>query len=486
MGSNQSELFDVLRNPDGSVSVRVFESDEDGERDREMYFRIFYPDETDEIRLYGQGDRDHFIVSGSSDESILVRIIGGEGNDFFNATSSVKGWASKTRFYDTEDGNEITEETEDNKESKFVPSDNQHIMRYDMESFKYDVLAPQVVFGFNTDDKIFIGGGASWTTHGFNKRPYSTYQRLVASVSPFRDSWSFDYTGDFVDVIGSLGINVETVLRAPNYFSNFYGFGNNTEIIEDDEFYEVFYNEFQAYAGLTIRSKRSLVKIGPQFMQYNAKRELETFITSYEDELLPDAFESNRYLGFKVESDVSTIENESFPERGVRWLSSLEYNGQTNNSHSKFGKLSTELRGYYTIEKPFDIILAGRIGGATLAGDFQFYQANTISGNRGFNAQGNVRGLVRDRFSGRSTFYQNIEVRIPVVTLPFYYLPFQLGVYTFLDNGRLWSDLDDSDVWHTSYGGGIFIRPAGMLVVTGAVNVSEEDTLFSVNIGFMF
>lgn len=486
VGSNESEFFEVIRQPDSSIQVRVFESNDDGDRDREIYFREFYVDETKEIRLFGMGDTDHFEISGASEESILVRVIGGEGEDYLESTSSVDGWSSKTHFYDTEDGNKISENSLENRETKIFLSDSRHIMRYDMESFEYDKLLPQVVFGFNTDDKFFIGGGATLITYGFNRIPYATYQRLVANVSPFRNAWAFEYEGDFTNIIGSLGVHVNSLLRAPNYFSNFYGFGNDTEIVEDESFYEVKYNEFRAYVGLTAHSENFFIKFGPQYQQLNAKREVETFIAGYENHLPSDAFASNRYLGFRVETDIHTVEDKRNPERGVWWLADVEHNAQTNNSKAKFSKVSSELRGYYSIEIPFDLTLAARIGVGTIAGDFNFYQANAIGGNQGFNSQGNVRGLSRDRYSGRSMLYHNVELRIPVLRLPFYYMPFELGIYTFVDNGRIWSDLPDSTIWHTSYGGGLFLRPAGLLVTTLGVAHSEEQTLLQVNLGFLF
>lgn len=485
IGSDDSEYFEVQRMPSGDVRVRVYESDEDGEKQREMYLRVFHPEETDEIRLYGLGDRDHFVISGVSDDGPRIRVIGGEGHDYLDVTSSRRGWGPGTWYYDTRDGNEITEATEDNKKIKFIFSDNQHIMRYDMESFKYDVLAPQARLGYNKDDGVFLGGGVSYETHGFNKRPHATFQQFLINVSPSRGAWTFEYTGDFTRVVRSLGIHIDSRLRAPNFFTNFYGFGNSTEITEGPDFYEVLYNEFKFYPSFTLDGNNSRLTFGPQYWHLDAKRENDKFISDY-PALSEDAFEGNDFAGFRFTADVRTTEDTTFPANGVWWLSSVEFNAQVNNTKSKFSAFTSELRGYYTFELPVDVIVAGRIGGGIISGDFNFYQAMTIGGNRGFNSQGNVRGLPRDRYSGRSSLYQNLEIRVPFLRLPFYYVPFEVGAYGFIDNGRVWSDLPESDEWHTAYGGGLFFRPFGKLVTTLGVARSEEDTRFNLNLGFMF
>ncbi len=485
VGRDDSEYFEVHRQQGGITKVIVYESDEDGEKERQIYERIFYYPETEEIRLYGLGSRDHFVIDGSAEEAPVIRVIGGEGNDRINNSSSVYGWEKMTVFYDTEAGNEITEVTEDNDDTRLLLSHNQEIVRYDMESFAYDRLAPMAMLGYNSDDRLFIGAGVSYTTHGFNRYPYASHQEFMVHVSPKRNAGSFEYTGDFIKVIRSLGVNVNARLRWPNFFSNFYGYGNETEIVEDPSYYEVLYNEIKINPSFTLDGRNSRITFGPQYWHLDAKRQEDSFIAN-DPNLSEDAFEGNNYLGFRFTSDVRTIEDIKYPEEGVWWISSLEVNAQTNNSKSKLSSWSTELRGFYTLELPIEMTIAARIGGGMNSGDFNFYQAQTIGGNRGFNTQGTVRGLARDRYSGRSALYQNIEVRAPIVNLPFYFVPVQIGAYAFLDNGRVWNDGMDSRKWHTSFGGGVFLRPFGMFVTTLGVARAEKNTRVYLNLGFMF
>jgi hypothetical protein len=90
-GSDKKELFDVTRNDDGSVIVAVYKITKEGKQSTKMYERTFDPQVTKEIRLYGFGGDDQFVVKGNNDK-IKIRMIGGEGEDKFeNTASSGKG-----------------------------------------------------------------------------------------------------------------------------------------------------------------------------------------------------------------------------------------------------------------------------------------------------------------------------------------------------------------------------------------------------------
>lgn len=484
VGTNKSELFEVSRMLNGDTEVHVFDSNEDGERKDQLYFRTFHKDETREVRLYGMGDVDHFVISGVSQGSTRIRVIGGEGEDVYQDSSTDRGWQNKNIYYDTEDGNSVEAE----KETRTVFTDNRHIVRYDMDAFEYNVLMPLINVGFNTDDKFFFGGGAKYTTYGFNRFPYETQQNLQLAYSPHRKSLEVKYEGDFTNMVGEMGINVSSVVRSPNYFTNFYGFGNTTTVTEDDEYYEAFYNEFRFFPGLTQRNHNTLIKFGPKFEQFDVRRNDGSYLADHSDEFSTDLYEQNRFVGAGVEIDLKTVEDLRYPENGIHWVSSLSWLGQINNNKSKYSQLTTELSGYYTFEEPLKITLAVRIGGAINSGDYAFYQANTIGGNRGFQAAGNVRGLDRDRFSGRSSAFQNFEVRARLIRLPFYYMPMEIGASVFVDNGRVWNagEVPEGNDWHTSYGEGLWFRPLGMLTFTLYHADSEEDDLWNLNIGFMF
>jgi hypothetical protein len=101
-----------------------------------VYSRAFLPDETKEIRLHCLGGNDTVIVRGHVEQSIVVRVSGGPGDDALKDDSSVRsaeagffGWLSSgtpmTFLYDSEGVNDIVggEATsiDTSPESEFVP-----------------------------------------------------------------------------------------------------------------------------------------------------------------------------------------------------------------------------------------------------------------------------------------------------------------------------------------------------------------------------
>ena len=126
------------------------------------------------------------------------------------------------------------------------------------------------------------------------------------------------------------------------------------------------------------------------------------------------------------------------------------------------------------------ITLAHRTGGATIIGDYEFYQANTLGGSE------NLRGYWRTRFTGRSSFYQNTDIRWKLAELKGYVLRGALGIYGFFDDGRVWVKDDDSDGLHTGYGGGIYFIPYNTLAINLSYGVSKEVNVFTIRAGFLF
>ena len=181
-----------------------------------------------------------------------------------------------------------------------------------------------------------------------------------------------------------------------------------------------------------------------------------------------------------------SIEDTKFPEKGVRWTSTLEWYDNLNDSHTKFALIQSYFNVYFTIKSPVKTTLAARLGGATNAGEYEFYDANAIGGNRGFSRPGTVRGYHRDRFSGRSSIYQNTEIRMHLARVPFYYLPFTFGISAHHDIGRVWADGEDSDKLHSGTGGGIWFGPLERWVFTISYTKAEEDEMYNANLGFLF
>lgn len=484
VGSNEQEYFETIRRP-GETEVNVFKASKDGQKERQLYHRVFYHDETNEVRLYGLGGEDLFYVSGKSDDGVLLRIIGGMDEDVFADSSAVEGLRRKTIYYDdSEKENKI----EDGRETKLKIKPGYDNNAYNFEEFKYDYLGPTAYFGLNSDDGLFLGGGVIIKTQGFRKHPYGSYQKIAANFSPSTRAWNFNYEGDFINVLGELGMHVGLLVRAPNYFTNFYGFGNETvATVDDDDFYRARFIDVQFFPGLRLRAgEKSTVKFGPSYEYAKVEEDPERYLSALTPTMHGNVFAPSHFAGFKFDAIVNTTGQENKPEKGIRWFSEIEWLAELNNDHSKLSRFKSEFSVYYTVDIPFETTFAARIGGSTISGEFNFYQASTIGGNAGFSRLGTLRGYGRDRFAGRSSLYQNNEIRMRLLKVPFYYMPFEMGISAHFDHGRVWVDDENSDEWHTGTGGGLWIAPIGRWVFTAVYTKGEEEGIYNINLGFLF
>ncbi|UII24119.1 hypothetical protein [Fulvivirga ligni] len=486
LGSDKEEAFEIIRHENNTTEVNVYESNGSGKKKRRFYHRVFLPGETKEVRLYGLADDDHFYISGKSNKGPLVRIIGGKGEDVLQDSSKVSGLKRKTIYYDDIDEEN---EVEDGKETKVLLSADKDANSYDFKDFKYDYFGPTLYFGLNNDDGLFIGGGTIIKKQGFRKDPYASMHKIVANYAPSTSAWNFEYEGDFTELFGDLGLSINLFARAPNFFTNFYGYGNSTEkTVDDDMYYRVRYEEVWFSPGLTYKpGKLSSVKFGPAYQYGKVHRSSDdNFLKDNPDLLGPDVFNKSHFAGFAFKADVNTTKILNKPEKGIRWITESTWLSELNNDNSRMSKIASELRAYYTIDIPLETTLAVRIGGESISGDYTFYQASTIGGNAGLSRLGTVRGYGRDRFSGRSSIYQNNEIRMRLLRVPFYYLPFEFGISGHFDQGRVWSDVAEQDEWHTGVGGGIWLAPLGQWVFTATYTKGDYENMYNVNLGFLF
>lgn len=79
--SDKSENVEVKRLDDDRVEVIAYDRKKSGEISETIFHRIFLRNETNEIRLYLHGGADKCLVSGDVGSSIVVRVIGGGGDD---------------------------------------------------------------------------------------------------------------------------------------------------------------------------------------------------------------------------------------------------------------------------------------------------------------------------------------------------------------------------------------------------------------------
>ena len=478
VGSHKHERFEVNRLNDQETEVRVFKITKEGIVRKEIFRRTFRHSETREIRLYGLDGRDQFHISGEVKNSLFVIAVGGPGVDDFVDESYVRGSTRRfTRFYDTESNNTF----ETSRETKVIRSDNPANNAYDFLGHKYDLVRPMFFFGSNKDDGLLLGGGMRITKHRFRKEPFARLHMLRTNVALNAQSFNLVYEGLFTSVIAGWDVSLIADLRSPNSIRNFYGLGNETSDLDREEsYFRARYARLRVWPGLQRTLEQGAVlRIGPKVFYADVEQDTTRFIGQ-----IPASesvsFDGQWYSGFETMLELKSVDNTLNPRQGFSWTSFIDTNIGLSKKTDSFTTLSSVMSLYLSPPTSRQATLALRIGASHVLGDFPFYAGAAI-GNKT-----SLRGYASTRFTGRSAFYQNAELRVELARFATYIATGSFGAIAFLDNGRVWSDDERSSTWHQGYGGGAWFGLFDRVVVSGVLGFSKEDTTVNVKLGFLY
>ncbi|WP_176214743.1 metallophosphoesterase [Reichenbachiella faecimaris] len=482
VGTDKSELFLIKNISAEELQLTVHKISKKGKVEQVIYDRAFHASETKEVRIYGLADDDEFKISGNIKSKVRVRIIGGEGDDEILDVSNRS--AQNIKLYDRKNTTLITS---DQASFKSRLSNNSSVNDYNKYEFKYDVLMPLVYGSYNRDDGIFLGGGFMYTQHGWRKDPFASRHRLLADVAIATGAFNIEYKGEFNNVFGQWNLEALVDIKKPEV-NNFFGLGNESvyDVDRGIDYYRLRVEDYSLFLSIN----NEIGNVGKFALGLHQKTiEIEenegTFITSpgFSEFNTDELFDDRRHYGGLFSTlEFDTRDVKLFPSRGLYWESEVSsYQGLKDNS-TDFTHLHSNLALFYSFQFPAIVTLASRTGYAHNFGDFaldEFYNANTLGG------RSNLRGYRKTRFYGRTSFYQNVDLRLKLLDFSSILFPGKLGVHGFYDVGRIWAS-EHSDQWHRSAGFGLWVAPLSKVAASLSYAFSPEENLISFDFGFFF
>ncbi|RAU84028.1 BamA/TamA family outer membrane protein [Pontibacter arcticus] len=494
-GSDKHERFVVQRLNDEQTQLQVYKITKESEVRELLYDRTFLTSETKELRLYGLGGEDEFILSGDVSKGIIVRIIGGNDEDLITDSSSVKGLKKYTILYDTEEGNELHA----GSETKLKLSPYPDVNVYDRDNYLLPYVGPRLSLEYNVDDGVFLGAGVLLRTQKFRKKPYASEHLLEANYAFLSSSFNVRYTGDLKHVINDWNLALNGLVQGPQFQRNYYGLGNTSEqgADIDDSFYRVRYERIGASATIYKDVTHFLkMGIGPTYDRFKVLNDdEETFLRNEarEGRIEPGTynfekgeFNSQHYIGAVAYANLDVIGGgtRANPRIGLRMNNRISYNQQVDAERLSFTNITSDFSFYLSPNFPIQLTWAGRVGASHNFGDYRFYQANTLGG------MDNLRGYRRTRFAGTSAIYANAEARIQLFDYNLYLSPGKIGILGLFDAGRVYTDSDPSGSFfrslHTAYGGGVWVDLLNRNVISATYAVGQYDKLWMLEFGFLF
>ena len=457
-GSAQAEHFDIVF-LDNAMSV----TGRDKENDT-FYHRIFYPTQTKEINIYGLESKDEFTIAGDERNKFKVRIIGGDETDTYITNGKAIG--KKVRIYDAQDSIYV------NERNYRVNREKDTLYEYKRDRTKYDWFMPFIIPGYNPDDGVYFGLGFKYRKQKWGKTPFGWEQSFKFEVTTATGFVGFGYKGLFRQAFGKWDLDLVGAYRGPKFVFNYYGTGNETVLlVKDKNFYRTGLKALSLSPGISRQTNHVYARFG---LNYDEVRVLHTpgkYISSDFADVDSSIFTRKHFGGVSGDWSYSNVDVMKNATRGftIEAGSIYRYNFDKNSSY-------LNLHGSFSFFRSLGrrLVLAHRTGGATNFGDYDIYFANTLGRSE------NLRGYWRYRFSGRTNFYQNTELRLRLSRRG------NFGMLGFFDDGRVWVKEEESNTIHIGYGGGFYFIPFNAIGLNISYGKSKEVSMIMVKAGFLF
>ena len=469
--NDKDNWIEIKREPNGISVVEMFNI-KDGQKASKFYEKAFSRKSTRELWIYGMDDKDIFKVTGETKNVIPLRLVGGQNHDTYDIQSgkkvSIYDYKSKKNTVLTKKGS-----------IRFADNYKQNIFDENKYFESLNKFIPMI--GYNPDHGFKLGFNETYIVNAFERNPFSQRYTMQFGYYFAHKGFELDFDMEFAHVLNNWNLLVETKVTSPNYSINFFGFGNesiNYENQYDDNYHRVrvSYGNITPYLKWNGRLGGAF-KVGGIFESIEIENTPGRFV-----ELQPVPVEIRQYYGgFRAVHSYSNTDNKAYPtlrfdtQLELGWKSNLE-NGKENN-----GFIKPMISFSHKLGASGRVVLGTKFKGEFIIGDtFEFYNAASIGGRNG------LRGYRDQRFTGKTAFYQNSDLRVRLSDWKTPILPLKVGVFGGFDYGRVWMPDEDSSDWKTSYGGGFWLTGAELINFNISLFKAKENAYFQFGFGFQF
>lgn len=465
VGTKGTEYFDVTPVNEDEVSVQLFNKTKDDEKkSKPFYSRTFYNKETKEIRLYGLDGKDNYTIGGNENNKIKIRIIGGFDSDSITAATG----NMKTYIYDDKDNYFKT-----GAKTKFRLSNDTSKHSYVFRNFLYDKKGVKPTFFYTDEDRFFVGLGYGWEHHKWKKLPFAFKQYIGANYSISQQAFSVTYKGLFPGAIGKSDLSLLANYDAVRW-TNFYGLGNETLLTTQDKDYNrMRTKEAIGSIGLSRRFGKNNISLHAFYQSIKIINDEERYTAKVIAPVLTTVFDTKNFAGAVFKYSFSQLNDLAVPTSGITISGNASFTQNVNKTDSSFWKYGGKIQLYIPLISKFSI--ATSAGVSSVSGDPEFYQNPSIGGGM------DLRGFQRQRFYGKTAFYNSNELRF-ITNIKTYLMNGKAGLLAFVDDGRVWVPQEKSSTWHVGYGGGILVAPFNKILFDVTYGISDEDKLLQVRL----
>ena len=475
VGTDKDDWFEITRLNDQQTEVKVYRNIKD-KKEKLFYYKIFTTEDTNEIWVYGLDDDDIFDITNPSNfNGIQVRVVGGHDNDIYR----VKG-GRDVALYDYKSKENSFEETSN---AKVKLSDDYELNTYQPLKLRssFNQIIPTI--GFNPDDGVRLGFLNTYTYNGFRQNPFTQQHTVGASYYFATSGFDLKYEGEFAHLFENWNGELTARFTSPNFAINFFGYGNNTSNPDDDldfDYNRVKLQQVELSPSLVWRGQLGAkVKLGMSYESISVEETENRFINTFYQQNGEET--NNDFLGVHAAYSFENKDNNAFPTMGMATSLEAGFKDNINNEGGNFGYVIPSISFDYKLVPNGRLVLATKWKAHFNIGNgYEFYQAASIGGFDG------LRGFRNQRFTGKTSYYQNTDIRFSLKKKRTRLLPTAMGLFGGFDYGKVWYPGIGSNTWHTSYGGGFFLNASDVISINTALFASEDGPRFTFGLGFAF
>jgi len=472
-GTVNPDKFVITKNGH-SVNVKQYKLDKNKENPELVFEKTYEDSKTKELWIYGLEDDDIYDVAGEGRPKTNIRLVGGYNHDVYNIADG-----KSVKIYDFKS----QKNTYNGSGTKNI-SDDYDINTYNYKHPKYNFFAGYPNADYNPDDGVILGVLANYTVNNFIRDSYTQKHSLKVNFYTATGGFNAAYKGIFKKAISGWDFNLDAAYTTPRFAENFFGLSN--ESVYDKENTEREYNRarISKFNFAPSISKKSWMNLQHQFQltfeDNKVQRNGDRFVDQSAD-VRPDVFKSQQFAGANYTFSFKNLDNKAFPTLGLEFLVNADWKTNLSNTDKNFFTLKGRLAIDHRIDKRGNFVFANSSNAMWISNnDFEFYQAASIGGNNG------MRAFRNDRFSGKSYFTNNSEIRWDFGRVRNNIVPANMGVLIGYDLGRVWNDGEDSKKWHQSVGAGFWLSVVEMFSARLNYFYGSDGGRISAGVGMTF